>query len=544
MCRRCSVRFLGVLVLVVALGATLSLAVGGAAARGNAGAIFRLGTTAGVDSPNPFVGATQDAYNTWEYIYPHLVQYGRGATVVPSFATSWRVTNRGRTWTFHTVANAKWSDGQPLTSKDVAWTYSIIRKYQQGATASWASYVRNMTHISAPNVDTVRISLSAPIGNMLDNVQGLPILPKHIWASQVGSGGAGLKTFTDPTPIVSGGPFVLTQFQANSLALFHRNAQYWGKAPTLLGFGLQVFSNPDALVTALQGGQLDGIESVPPTAVSALKKTNGIVVSQAPGLSESALFINLGASAPPELRNPLVRKALDYAINRRAMVSTVDLGRARPAASVIPFASGWADPDLGATPFKRAKANHILDKLGFKRAADGIRRAHGRKMAYTVLTVTSDPGIDVRFKILQKDFRGIGVALQERSGDGNAWFAAVTQKAKRGAGWSLAINSNTAVIDPTGFLAIFTCKSGFFVHSCKHAYDRAYTKAASATTTAARKKWIYRLERDVAHERLMITFEYINAIEAHSSSWTGFAMTGQGFFNQFSTQTMSHLHTR
>lgn len=544
MCWIRSVRLLAALALAVALGATLSSTVGGAAARGNAGAIFRLGTTSGVDSPNPFVGATQDAYNTWEYIYPHLVQYGRGASIVPSFAKSWGVTNRGRTWTFHTVANAKWSDGQPLTARDVAWTYTIVRKYQQAATAGWASYVHNMTRITAPNANTVRISLSAPIGNMLDNVQGLPILPQHVWASQLGKGGAGLKTFTDPTPIVSGGPFVLTHFQANTLALFQRNAQYWGKAPTLSGFGLQVFSNPDALVTALQSGQLDGIESAPPTAVSALRKSSGIVVSQAPGLSESALFINLGASARPELRNPLVRTAFDYAINRRAMVSTVDLGHGRPAASVIPFASGWADPHLGATPFNPTKANRILDKLGFKRAGDGVRRAYGRKMAYTVLTVTSDPGIDVRFKILQKDLHAIGVALKQSSSDNNAWFAAVTKAAKPGAGWSFAINSNTAVIDPTGFLAIFTCKSGFFVHYCSHQYDRGYAAAASATRTPARKKWIYKLERDVAHGRLMITFEYINAIEAHSSSWAGFVMSGQGFFNQFSTQTMSHLHER
>ncbi len=94
--------------------------------------MFRLGSNSSIDSLNPFVAFQSDAYTTFEYIYPFLVQYNTKVQVTPDFATSWTVSDGGRVWTFHTVANAKWSDGRPMTAADAAWTFSTILKFQNG----------------------------------------------------------------------------------------------------------------------------------------------------------------------------------------------------------------------------------------------------------------------------------------------------------------------------------------------------------------------------------------------------------------------------
>src|SRR5207245_9909234 len=112
------------LLATILLG-TLTLALGAVAAASPAksGGTFRLGTSSRIDSLNPYVAFNQDAYSTFEYIYPFLVQYDRtNRNFAPDFARSWSVSKDGKTWTFKTVANAKWSDGQPLTAADAAWT--------------------------------------------------------------------------------------------------------------------------------------------------------------------------------------------------------------------------------------------------------------------------------------------------------------------------------------------------------------------------------------------------------------------------------------
>src|SRR6058998_180057 len=83
---------------------------------GSGSGTFRLGTASGIDSLNPYVAFNQDAYSTFEYIYPILVQYDSNLHYAPFFAKSWHASNGGKTWTFKTQPNAKWSDGKPLTA--------------------------------------------------------------------------------------------------------------------------------------------------------------------------------------------------------------------------------------------------------------------------------------------------------------------------------------------------------------------------------------------------------------------------------------------
>src|SRR5215469_4825519 len=106
----------------------------GSGAPATQGAIFRWATTSPIDSLNPFVAVQQNSYYTFEYIYPFLVQYGRGLQIIPDFAQSWRTTDGGRVITFRTRGGARWSNGKPLTARDAAWTINTVVKYKSGPT--------------------------------------------------------------------------------------------------------------------------------------------------------------------------------------------------------------------------------------------------------------------------------------------------------------------------------------------------------------------------------------------------------------------------
>src|SRR5439155_22871283 len=101
--------------VVVVGGGLAATAASGKAAK--SGGVLRIGTSSRIDSMNPFVAFNQDAYSTFEYIYPILIQYDRAnRKFVADFATSWKVSNGGKPWTFKTVRNAKSSAGQPTTA--------------------------------------------------------------------------------------------------------------------------------------------------------------------------------------------------------------------------------------------------------------------------------------------------------------------------------------------------------------------------------------------------------------------------------------------
>src|SRR3972149_10836843 len=103
--------------LAAVAAVTVSLAQG---STDKSGGVFRLGTSSRIDSLNPYVSFNQDAYSTFMYVYPFLVQYNKQLRFAPDFARSWSVSKDRKTWTFRTAANATWADGEPLTAADAA----------------------------------------------------------------------------------------------------------------------------------------------------------------------------------------------------------------------------------------------------------------------------------------------------------------------------------------------------------------------------------------------------------------------------------------
>ena len=253
---------------------------GGGGSSGSSGGTFRLGTSSRIDSLNPYVAFNQDAYSAFEYIYPFLIQYDKAnAKFVPDFATSWKSSDGGKTWTFKTRPNAKWSDGKPMTAEDAAWTINTDVKYKDTGAANSAGLIAHIKDAQAPDPNTLVVNYEAPVGNVLGQFQQFAILPKHIWASHTGHNGGDLNKFANSAPVVSGGPFKLTKFKKDQIALFERNDSFYGPKPKIDAFGLRMFSNVDTLIAALKAHEIDAIEDVPATGIKTLKD-GGFTISR------------------------------------------------------------------------------------------------------------------------------------------------------------------------------------------------------------------------------------------------------------------------
>ncbi len=519
----------------------------GSGSGAKAGGTFRMGTSSRIDSLNPYVAFNQDAYNTFEYVYPLLIQYDRtNRKFVPDFATSWQSTNGGKTWTFKTRSGAKWTDGKPLTAKDAAWTINTDIKYAAGGAANAAGLVAHIKGAQAPNANTLVVRYSKAPGNVLGQFQQLAILPQHVWSKHTGNKGTNLKTFSN-NPLVGAGPFKLVKFKKDDIALFQRNSSFYGEKPKVDAFGLQMFSNEDALVAALKAHQIDAIEAVPGTAIKTLKNA-GFNVRSTAGVDQSDFIINSNSkkTGHRELLNLKVKAAMAHAIDRKQIVRVVFLGYARPASSIIPAATGaWANPGVKPESFNLALANKLLDQAGYKKGSDGIRVAGGHKMSYDMITPTDVPSTNRTFQILQPDFKKIGIQLRQRSLDSTAAFDAITTPDNKYLKFDLALWDWVGLIDPDFMLSVVTCAqyggwsdSGF----CDKRYDAMYSQQQLTPNQAKRKALVWKMQRYLQAKRPYIWLAAQDAVWAVSKNWGGLVASPQGPFNSINKLSLSRVH--
>jgi ABC-type transport system substrate-binding protein len=187
--------------------------------------ILRIGTTYYIDSLNPLLAYEPQASNAFTMIYPQLVQYGPGLKIAPDWATSWEESKDGLTWTFHLKPGGKWSDGVPLTAEDAVWWVNTIFKYQNGATSYLAGELAGLEKIAAPDPNTLVLTYKKPVPSALANLEQFYFMPKHVWSKYTGNDGKDMKSF-DPEqhlPVVSGGPYTITQFQEKGTTVFKPN---------------------------------------------------------------------------------------------------------------------------------------------------------------------------------------------------------------------------------------------------------------------------------------------------------------------------------
>lgn len=515
------------------------------------GGTLRLGSSSSIDSMNPFVALNQDAYSTFEYIYPELVQYDAHMQFAPDFAKSWSTSSDGKVWTFKTQPGAKWSDGQPLTAKDAAWTFTTILDFAKSAAGNQAATLTNLKSAKATDDHTLQLTYSTPVANVLSNLQQLPILPEHVWSKYASGNGKDLKNYpntpTSSQPVVSGGPFELVKFQKNQIALFKRNPNWYGQKPHIDGFGIQFFANDDAMVTALKNGQIDAVEALPATSVKTVKQA-GLTVTTVPGEEFHDFIFNSNPKKTKnrELLDPKVRAAFEYAIDREQIVKTSQLGMAQPGSSIVPPASGggWFDQSLQAISYDPSKANQILDSLGYKKGSNGIRIANGHPMDYQLIFPTD--GADERsFEIIQHDLQAVGIKITARTMDGSAaWNATIAPNGKY-LDFDLSMWDWVPLVDPDFILSVMTCDSyndwndsGY----CNPAYDKLYKEQAVATDETKRHQIVDQMQQMLYHDKPYIVLDYLDIVDSWSKDWAGFVEGPQGLYNALSKESLISVH--
>ena len=509
--------------------------------------VLRVGTTFSCSSLNPYTTVQSSCLAALRLLYPSLGQ-ASGTEVKPDLAESWTSDPGGLVWTFKIRSGGKWSDGQPLTAKDAAFTINMLLAHVKGSTARRAGAISSVEKADAPDDTTLVVTFKQPTANSVGRLAQLLIMPEHIWAPLSAGDGSAISTFANDQP-VSGGPFKLARFVADQTILLAPASDYFGARPALKGVGIQFFTDSTAMVSALVNHQLDVVTPLPVTSVEAVKKA-GIEVANYPGLRFHSWLFNSSENQKkyPELRDIKVREAFAHAIDRKQIAEVAYLGFATPGDSMVPKVTGeWSNPKVVPESFDLSLAGKILDDAGYKMGSNGLRTANGHSMSYPILIPANVEGAEGlrALEIAVNDLKTIGVELTTQQSDNATISAALGAPDGTFANNTMAQWGWIPQMDPDFILSVVLCNQiGGLSETayCNSDYDKLYGEQAQEIDPGKRKAIVWQMQEILERDRPYIVTVQQNNVEAHAPEWGGFIEDPVGFLDYTSNVTFLSMH--
>ena len=355
---------------------------------------------------------TQDNGSLWAdmNIYDQLVRLNpNGTKVVPDLATSWDVKNGGRVIVFHIRKNARFYDGTPVTAQDVQFSYDRVRSPK--SVVNWTLEAIKSDKATGPY--TFQVTLKKPWAPFLNDIT--------LWGASIMSKAAvtklGGKIKTHP---VGSGPFYVAQDLPGQYVLLKRNPYYWEKDacgkpyPYLDAVKLDYTPNDNTRIVKLESGALDAAVDIPYNLLQSVDKQPNITAKTTPQLGIMSVALNQAKFAP--FKDVKVIQAMNYAIDRAAIVKAVFYGDARAATSPIDPGVAFHTDKYGY-PFNLAKAKALMKASKYP---------NGFKV--TLLTISGDTIGNAVAVIMQNELKQIGIDMSLQALDSTTQFEQQTKK--------------------------------------------------------------------------------------------------------------------
>jgi peptide/nickel transport system substrate-binding protein len=415
-------------VLVVVVAAAVALAAGLTTARADTPAptasaeqlTLRIGWTSQPDNLNPFIGWQNVTYEIWSVNYGFLFGFGNDNSPTLDLAREFPteenggISADGTVWTIKLRQGVKWSDGQPFTAEDVAFTYNYIVKNRM---LNMAITTVGIKEAEALAPDVVRITCSRPKADMMHIF--LPILPRHVW-EKVDPNEAQTSHANKP-PIVGTGPFITTEFKKGSFVRMERNPYYWGTRPTLDELLFEYYTNGDTMTADLKSGAIDAAWGIPEAQFDSLASVDGIEPVAYNFFNWDYLSLNCyeGTSrGNPVLRDWRFRNALNYAVDRQALADIAYVKKATPGTTILPPGM-WSDPDYHWEPpddqryaFDLAEAGRLLDEAGYEIGPNATRLHDGKPIELRLWTTTESAPAQTSLKLIAGWLKKLGLKIE------------------------------------------------------------------------------------------------------------------------------------
>lgn len=330
---------------------------------------LRIAVESGPTSLDPHYASLITNIAFARHVFQPLAEQDRRQVLRPAIARSWRVVD-DTTWELELDPNARFSDGRPVTAEDIAFTIARAGDVPNSP-SSFRYATRPVAAVEAVGPHTVRLRTNGPFPLLLNQLSLVMIVPKRE--------GSTTAAFNDGSAAIGSGPYRLVSWQPGQPVRYARNDAFAGTRPAFATVEFRPIANAGARVAALQAGDVDLIEIVPPDQFARFKANAAFATAESPSNRLIFLTLDSGREESPHvrvpegapLRNPLrdarVRRALSIAINREALVARVLQGQALAAGDLGPPGYFGTSPDLTPPGFDLDGARRLLAEAGFPR---------------------------------------------------------------------------------------------------------------------------------------------------------------------------------
>jgi len=306
-----------------------------------------------VDTFDPAGQTTTTVANMLDYMVETLLVNDEQGKPVPHLAKSWEISKDGLTYTFKLQEGVKFHDGKPFDAAAVKATFERVLDPDVRVPIRAAYTAIDKVEVVDPT--TVKFILKKPapylIGAFAWTTAGI------LSPATIEKGTPGYKTVTQP---VGTGPYVFKEYVKGSHLTLTKNPNYWGKKPYYDVVTFRIVPEAATRESLLLAGQVDMILHPPIADLPALQKNPAVKVLLAPSIRTIFIAIN---TTVKYLDDPKVRQALNYAIDKEAIIKSVLFGAADPLdAPMAPSLFGYCK--TGPYPYDPAKAKALLKEAG------------------------------------------------------------------------------------------------------------------------------------------------------------------------------------
>jgi oligopeptide transport system substrate-binding protein len=380
---------------------------------------------------------------------------------VPGVAERWEASRDGLTFTFHLRSNAKWSNGDPVTAKDFAYSLQRLLTPALGSSYAYMAWpiknaeafntgrVTNFADVGVKVVDDLTLQL-----NLERPTPYLPMLAAHsTWmpvhrasVEKAGRMDDRASPWAKPGLLIGNGAFVLSAWQSNARIVVTKNPNYWGAADNHLE-SVVFFptEKPETEDLDFRAGQLHITYSLPPNKIPIYRQESPEKLRLDPSLG--LYYVNFNTTKPP-LDNPKVRRALALALDREAISQRVTAGAWPAAYTLTPPGCGSYVPPSPGQKFDFTAARALLAEAGYP---------NGQGLPVMPMTVRNDNTMPRMAEAIQAMWqRELGVRITIEPSEQKTWL-----QSQQSMSHTLGILGWTADFpDPITFFDIFRTGNG------------------------------------------------------------------------------------
>ena len=484
-------------------------------------------------------------------LHSRLVEFDHSnQSYVPGLAEAWTTSSDRRSIDIKLREGLKFSDGQPLTSSDVAFTMEAAYDERNKAEVFRDALLINGKPITVKVIDDRNLqfvfpeTIAAP-DNYLYNIAVLP--RKSLEADhKAGRLSEAWKITAPPESVVSSGPFVVTSAAAAERIVLKRNPYYWRQdaqgtpLPYLDELTIEIVPDANQARVGLDQAKIDIVDRMRPTDYASLLNAGGAVraFDLGPSLGVDYLWFNLNPTkADGTQLNPAklawfsdarFRRAISMAIDRDSIARSTLQGLATPLYGVVSPANRiWANPDLPKITYNLGEAAALLQQAGFTKrgAADApeLVDAQGNRVEFSLLVPAENEPRKLMAAVIQEDLAKLGIRMQvvpiEFAAVTNAWTKSYDYEA-------ILLGLSVTDLEPSTYANLLLSsgeahqwrpnqKSPSTEWEAK--IDQLFAEQARESDPAKRKSQFYEIQRIVPDASPVVTIVSRHVVSAANS---------------------------